>query len=226
MEINLTPEAVDAPDPATVDVWVDVVCPWCCIGEARLEQAIADLRLEDQVTVRVRSFQLDPDAKRGPLFERLGAKSGLDPDGVRKMVEPMVALGEELGIAFDFEHAIASPSLDAHRLLQLAGACGRDPELIALLHRAHFTDGEDISDHEVLRRLGLEAGLDDAKIETVLTTDAFRAEVEADQRQAHSYGVGGVPFFIFNGRLAISGAQPVQLIARALTRAREGDGAT
>lgn len=203
-----------------IELWSDVVCPWCWIGKARLERALDELGLAGETRIRMRAFQLDPSRRRGPLLDVLAEKFGTSPEETWKRVSHVTELGRELGLEMDYEGAIAAPTGDAHRLIQLAAADGLDPVLIERLHRAHFAEREDISDAAVLRRLATEVGVDADAVARVLATDELADVVAADQEAAYALGVRGVPFFVLDGRLGVSGAQPTELFVQALTQAR------
>jgi predicted DsbA family dithiol-disulfide isomerase len=200
-----------------VDVWSDVVCPWCFIGLANLGEALQRFEHEDDVEVVLHSFQLDPGAPvrdEQPLVERLADKYGASVGQIRAQQARIVDLGAERGIDFRFDQAIGGNTFDAHRLLHLARLRGVQIELKHRLGRAYFTDGEAIGEADTLRRAALDVGLDADEVEAVLTGDAFAAEVREDLDAARRIGISGVPFFVVDGRLGVSGAQPSeQLLA-------------
>lgn len=194
-----------------VDVWSDVVCPWCAIGLANLGAALQRFEHEDEVEVVLHSYQLDPGAPPRddePVEERLARKYGASVEQIRAQQERIVALGAERGIDFRFDQAIGGNTFDAHRLLHLARVRGRQIELQQRLARAYFTDGEPIGEPATLRRAGLDVGLDADEVEAVLTGDAFADDVRTDVEAAGRIGIAGVPFFVVDGRLGVSGAQP------------------
>jgi predicted DsbA family dithiol-disulfide isomerase len=206
--------------PVEIELWSDVVCPWCWIGKARLERALDRVGLRDEARIRMRAFQLDPARPRLPLLDYLDERFGTPRAQTLQHVARVVGLGAELGLELDYGKAIAAPTLDAHRLVQLAAADGLDPELMERLHRAHFAEGVDVADGETLARLATEVGLDPDAVARVLSTEELADAVESDQRAAYALGVQGVPFFVFGRRLGVSGAQPLELFEQALTRAR------
>ena len=194
-----------------VDVWSDVVCPWCFIGLANLGEALQRFEHEDDVEVVLHSFQLDPGAPardEQPLVERLAAKYGTSVGQIRAQQARIVDLGAERGIDFRFDQAIGGNTFDAHRLLHLARLRGRQIELKHRLGRAYFTDGDPIGEAATLRQAALDVGLDADEVEAVLTGDAFADDVRADLDAARQIGISGVPFFVVDGRLGVSGAQP------------------
>jgi predicted DsbA family dithiol-disulfide isomerase len=203
-----------------IELWSDVVCPWCWIGKARLERALDETGLRDETTIRMRAFQLDPSRPRMPLLDYLDERFGTPREQTLVNVARVTGLGAELGLELDYGKAIAAPTLDAHRLVQLAAADGLDPVLMERLHRAHFAEGADVADRATLARLADEVGVDPDAVARVLSTDELEDVVESDQRGAYALGVQGVPFFVLDGRLGVSGAQPVELFVQALAHAR------
>lgn len=194
-----------------VDVWSDVVCPWCFIGLANLGQALQTFEHEEEVEVVLHSFQLDPGAPQRdeePLEERLAHKYGTTVEQIRTQQERIVALGAERGIDFRFDQAIGGNTFDAHRLLHLARLRGRQIELKQRLGRAYFTEGEPIGEADALRRAAIEVGLDADEVDALLAGDAFSDDVRQDVDAARQLGISGVPFFVVDGRLGVSGAQP------------------
>lgn len=204
-----------------VQLWSDVVCPWCWIGEARLRLALRETGLAEVTRVTVRSYQLDPSAKRGPTIPMLAEKYGKTLAQAREMTEQVAELGAELDLPMDFDIAISANSADAHQVIHLARRTGHDLELTQRLHRAHFTEGADISDHTVLTHAAGDVGLDEHEAEMVLRTGAFAQDVVADREEAMRLGVRGVPFFVLGRRFAISGAQPVEAMVMAIEKATQ-----
>jgi predicted DsbA family dithiol-disulfide isomerase len=207
---------VQASFQVQVDIWSDVVCPWCYIGKRRFESALAQFEHRDQVEVVFHSFELDPDATASPagsIPDRLARKYGISREQAVQQNQRLARLGAVEGIDFQFERAQPANSFDAHRLLHFARQHGKQAELQERLFRAYFSDGEPIGDRETLMRLAGEAGLDARE---VLETDAYAADVREDERLAADLGINGVPFFVLNGRYGISGAQPTDLMLSAL----------
>lgn len=205
-----------------VDVWSDVVCPWCFVGLANLEQAATDSGIDLEVVLH--SFQLDPNARtQSPQehTEALARKYGTTTEGVRAQQARLVALGAERGIDFRFDEAWSGNTFDAHRLLHLAGERGRQLELKHRLGRAYFTDGDPIGEHDTLRKAAADVGLDPTEVDEVLAGDRYADAVAADLATARDLDVTGVPFFVVDGRLALAGAQPPELLARVLRRAAD-----
>ena len=226
------PASPASPTPLSVEVWSDVVCPWCYIGKRRLEAAVALTGLD--VRVVWRSFQLDPSAPRpgepghgGDVATYLGQKYGGGHEAGLAMNARVSEVAAGDGLVFHLEKAVRGSTADAHRLLHLAGTldsahdggAGLQDRVKERLLLAYFTEGQDVSHPQVLRTLAGQAGLPAGEVDDVLAGDAYAAEVSADQGQAQAYGATGVPFTVVEGRYGVSGAQPVEVFADALRRA-------
>jgi predicted DsbA family dithiol-disulfide isomerase len=210
-----------------VEIWSDVVCPWCYLGKRRFEQALAGFSHRDDVDVTYRSFELDPAAPTeatAPMVQVLADKYGMTPEQVEDTQRQMEQRATADGLTFRMENLRSGNTRDAHRLVHLAKSNGRQAELVEALHRAYFTDQESVFDHESLARIAVGAGLDPAEVDKVLATDQFADEVDADERTASSLGATGVPFFVIDRRYGISGAQPAETIAGALEHAWDNAG--
>ena len=203
-----------------IEIWSDVVCPWCYIGKRRLEAALAEFPHADEVEVVWRSFQLDPSAPSTPVetvAEHLGRKYGGGADGGRQMIDRVEAVAAEEGMIWRHHESLRVGTVDAHRLLHAAGDLRGD--LKEALLRAYFVEAANVADHETLSRIATEVGLDEVAVKDVLTSDRYADEVEDDIRQAVSYGATGVPFFVIDQKYGISGAQPVDTFRQVLDRA-------
>jgi predicted DsbA family dithiol-disulfide isomerase len=202
-----------------VDIWSDVACPWCYVGKRHLEDALARFDHRDEVAVVWRSFQLDPDAPPVPESDsvtRLARKYRMSEDEARAMIDRMTRVGAADGLDLRFDRARPGNTFDAHRLIHLGARHGRQDEVKERLLAATFTDGEVISDHETLARLGEEAGLDIDEARAVLAGDDYAGDVRADLDQARAYGISAVPFFVIDGRFGIAGAQPADVLVGVL----------
>jgi predicted DsbA family dithiol-disulfide isomerase len=203
-----------------IEIWSDVVCPWCYIGKRRLEKALADFPYADDVEVVWRSFQLDPSAPDTPtetVADYLGRKYGGGAEAGAEMVARVTALAAEEGMTWRHSESLRVGTFDAHRLLHAAG--DRRGELKEALLHAYFAEAQNVADHETLARIATEVGLDDVVVKEVLTTDRYADQVEADIRQAAAYGATGVPFFVIDQKYGLSGAQPVDTFRQVLDRA-------
>jgi predicted DsbA family dithiol-disulfide isomerase len=199
-----------------VDIWSDVVCPWCYIGKRRFENALARFEHRDQVQVVFHSFELDPQAQPRPAgsnADRLAAKYGISREQAVQQNERLARMAAAEGLDFQFDHVQPGNSFDAHRVLHLAKEQGKQAQVKERLFRAYFTEGEQIGDRETLIRLASEADLD---VRQVLASDDYTEAVREDERLAADLGITGVPFFVLNGRYGVSGAQPTDLLLGAL----------
>ena len=207
-----------------VEIWSDVVCPWCYIGKRRFERAVEVSGLADAVEVTWRSFQLNPTHPRGERRghdEHLAEKLGRTMDEIRALNERVIGLAAAEGLAYDFDRYTVVNTFDAHRVAHLGASRGLGDAIQERLLRAQLVEGEVLDDPTTLVRLAGEVGLAAEDVETVLAGDAFAAEVEDDVRTGAALGVNGVPFFVIDRAVGVSGAQPVEVFERALAMASE-----
>lgn len=207
-----------------LDVWSDIACPWCYVGKRRLEAALKDFPHRGAVQVVWRTFELDPSAPRvrdtrTSYAQRLSAKYGTPVAQAQGMIQRMTATAAEDGLDFRFDRIRPGNTFDAHRVLHLAHVEGRQDTVKERFLRGYMTEGEAIGEPAVLARLAVEAGLDADAVQGVLTTDQYARDVRADEARAAQLGIQGVPFFVFNGRYGVSGAQPADLLRETLDRA-------
>jgi predicted DsbA family dithiol-disulfide isomerase len=207
-----------------VEIWSDVVCPWCYIGKRRFESALAQFEHRDDVELRWRSFELDPDAPRiaevtGP--ERLAAKYGVSLEQARAMNANVTGIAAGEGLEYRLDRTRGGNTFDAHRLIQLAADEGIQDAVKERLMRGYFTEGEPIGDHDALARLTADAGLDPAAARALLAGDAHADSVRADEQLARQLGITAVPFFVLDRRYGVSGAQPAEILLGALQQAWE-----
>lgn len=205
-----------------VDVWLDVACPFCAVGDRRLAEVRAALPFGDDIDVRYHSYQLDPSAPEhgvpGSQTAKLIAR-GMDPRQLEASHQHLTAQGRELDFTFDFDATVPSNTLTAHRFLQAAAAEGVQQQVVDALFVAYFTDGVDVGDVAALRDVVVSAGLSAASADAVVTDpEAFLPAVRHDIEQAAAYGIQGVPFFVIDGRYGLSGAQPAAAFEQALTQ--------
>ena len=208
----------------SIDVWSDVVCPWCYVGKRRLESALAQFEHRDSVDVRWHSFELDPSAplvhdNPGGQAERLARKYDTTVPAAEEMLDRMTRTAADDGIEMHFEKIRGGNTFDAHRLLHFAAQHGKQDVLKERLFRAIFTEGEPIAYRETLVKLAGEVGLDPDAVRTMLLGDAYADAVRADEKQAAALGIRGVPFFMLDGKYGLSGAQPADMLVAALERA-------
>ncbi len=212
-----------------IEIWSDVVCPWCYVGKRRLETALAGFEHADEVEIVYRSFELDPTAPRStdsggspelstPVIAR---KYGRSEDEMRQMQQQLVDLAAAEGLAFRLLETVHTNTVDAHRVLHLAleTSTATQRDLKESLLAAYFVNAENIGDHDVLRRVAVGAGLDESRVDEVLAGDEYADAVAADIAQARAYGATGVPFFVIDQRFGISGAQPAETFSQVLEQA-------
>ena len=205
-----------------VEIWSDVVCPWCYIGKRRFEQALTQFPHRDAVNIRWRSFELDPDAPeraQGTLDELLAQKYRTTPQQAAQMNARVSGLAAAEGLDYHLDQAQPSNTFNAHRLLHLALKRGAQGQLKERLLSAYFTEGLPIGDRETLLRLATEAGLDADEAQATLASDDYAEEVRADEERAAAFGITGVPFVVIDERYGVSGAQPTEVFLNALETA-------
>lgn len=211
------------PEPAVVlDVWADVVCPWCYVAKRRLRRAIDAWDRPHEVLVRHRAYELDPGMPKGhrvPVTTYLGEKYGGGEESGAAMSAQAARVGTQEGLRFDMAAALKANSYDAHRLIALAREMGGPALEDAALERmfsAHFAEGLAVDDHDTLLRCAAEAGMDERRVASVLADDTYGDDVRTDEEEARALGVRGVPFVVGNGHVAVSGAQPVEVFLELL----------
>ena len=210
-----------------VDIWSDIACPWCHVGKRRLEAALAEFPRKDAVEIVWRAFELDPSAPRErdravSYAERLAKKYGSSPTEAEGMIARMTETARGDGLDFHFERIRPGNTFDAHRVLHLAlvrGGWKLQDAVKERFLRAYLSEGEPIGDPETLVRLAAEAGLDAEEVRATLASDVYAKEVREDEDEARELGISGVPFFVLGGVYAVSGAQPSEVLLRALTQA-------
>jgi predicted DsbA family dithiol-disulfide isomerase len=208
-----------------IEVWSDVVCPWCYIGKRRLETALETFPHRDEVEVVYRSFELDPSAPQHGherTLTTLAQKYGRSEDEMRTMMQGVIDTAAEEGLAFQLFDNVHTRTVDAHRLLHLAlatGGAALQRELKEALLAAYFVRAENVGDHDVLRTAAVSVGLDPVRVEEVLAGTEFSDGVAADIAQARAYGATGVPFFVVDQKYGVSGAQPAEVFSQLLDQA-------
>jgi len=207
--------------PLSIDVISDVVCPWCYIGKRRLEEAIVLWRERhpgEEPEVRWHPFELNPDLPAGGMDRRIYLENKFGgPERAREIYARVEAAGREADIAFDFSRIQVQPNTsNAHRLIAWAGALGNQTPMVDALFQGYFLEARNFADDEALLDVAGVAGFDRSEAGDLLASDELREHVRAEEQQAHRLGVTGVPFFIFNQRLAVSGAQPAEVLLEAM----------
>jgi predicted DsbA family dithiol-disulfide isomerase len=204
-----------------VEVWSDIMCPFCYIGKRNYESALKQFGDGNQVEIEWHSFQLDPtipknrSIKENP-YQYLADKKGISYEQSAKMHENLIQTAKKAGLDYRFDRAIVANSFDAHRMIQLAKTKGLGDEAEERLFRAYFNEGRDFGDHATLIEIGKEIGLPEEEIRLALNSDDYAAKVEADIHEAEELGIRGVPFFVFDRKYAVSGAQPPEHFLQAL----------
>jgi len=203
----------------TVEIWSDVLCPFCYIGKRHLEQALAEFEDKEQVEIRWKSFELDPEAGRefdGDVYDMLAQKYGVSRDQAKAMNRRVLDMAGKAGLIFNLDAVKPTNSLDAHRIIQLARQHGLQDKAEEKFFKAYFSEGRHLADHDELQQISAEIGLDMTEVREVLNSDKFTAEVRAEEDEARELGVSGVPYFVFNRKYAVSGAQPPELFLDVL----------
>jgi predicted DsbA family dithiol-disulfide isomerase len=201
-----------------VDVWSDVVCPWCYLGKARLEKALAGFDGRDEVTVTYRSFELDPSWPEGsilPVADMLSSKYGMSEDQARSAEGRIAGLAQAEGLGFHSGRPYGN-TFNVHRVLHAGRAAGIGEQLLTAVNQAYFCAGRAVFDAGVLTDVAAGAGMDPGVVRGVLGSDEYADAVRTEESAAHDLGVTGVPFFVFDRRLAVSGAQPAETFAEVL----------
>lgn len=194
-----------------VEIWSDVMCPFCYIGKRKFEKALGEFKDANQIEVNWKSFQLNPEMKTLPgknIVEYLAEIKGWSMEQSTRMHAQVTSSAKEVGLDYHFDKAVVANSFDAHRLIQLAKSKGLGDRAEEILFRSYFTEGKNIADHSTLIEIGELIGLHLADIKDMLTSDQYTQEVQQDLYEAQQVGVRGVPFFVFGGKYAVSGAQP------------------
>jgi len=207
-----------------IEIWSDVVCPFCLIGKKKIEKAISKLNAEDKVDIIWRSFQLNPDFPKNtslPSIQYLSERKGYPVNQIKGMCTQLSTQGNSYAIDFDFDNSLTFNTFDVHRLIQWAKSLGLSNELKEAFMVAHFSEGLDLSKETNLYAIIKETGLDIDDAKNILQSDAYSQNVAEDIKKSSALGIGGVPFFLVNGKKAISGAQNDEVFEKVLTAALE-----
>jgi predicted DsbA family dithiol-disulfide isomerase len=207
-----------------VEIWSDVVCPFCYIGKRRFEEALARFGGKEEVEIEWKSFQLNPQTVSNPNIsshQNLANHKGISVEQATDMANQVTEMASNVGLSFDFDKAVVANTFNAHRLLHFSKAHGKQNELKERLLKAYFEKGENIDDKASLITIAEEVGLDKQAVQDFLNSDELAMEVKADIHEAQSLSIHGVPFFVFNRKYGISGAQPVEAFLQTLEKARQ-----
>ncbi|MBI4297047.1 MAG: DsbA family oxidoreductase [Chloroflexi bacterium] len=205
-----------------IEIWSDVICPWCYIGKHLFEHALQQFPHKEEVKVVYRSFQLDPYApqrRTENFIDRFASKYDVSVEQAEAALATIEQAAAEARLEFHLAQTRSGNTADAHRILYLAKARGLQEPVIERFFRAYFTEGQSLFDHDSLVRLSAEAGLDPQEVRRVLKNNTYIEHIIADYAEAQNIGVSGVPFFIIDGRYAVSGAQPSELFTQAMDQA-------
>ena len=205
-----------------IEIWSDMMCPFCYIGKRRFEAALAQFPHKDQIEISWKSFQLNPDLVTQPgknIHQYLAEIKGWSLDQAKSMNGQVTDMAKEAGLLYDFDKAVVANTYNAHRLLQLAKTKGKGDQAEERMFKAYFTDGLNLDDAETLMKLGAEIGLEASEVQQVINSQDFAENVDHDIQEAAHIGVRGVPFFVIDRKYAVSGAQQPETFLGALNRA-------
>ncbi len=205
-----------------IEIWSDIVCPFCYIGKRHLEMALESYEGKDEVKIIWKSFLLNPDLKTDTeltLEGYLSQSKGISMPQVKAMTERVLEMASAAGLQYRLDEAVVANSLNAHRLLHFAQENGKGMETKESLLSAYFSEAKNIDDTIVLQALAAELDLNKEESNDVISTERYKLEVLKDYQMASHFGISGVPFFVFNRKFAISGAQPVELFIQTLEKA-------
>ncbi|GAB3330955.1 DsbA family oxidoreductase [Larkinella ripae] len=204
-----------------VEIWSDVMCPFCYIGKRKFESALDQFDHKESIEIVWKSFQLNPAQETNPdqsITEYLAEAKGWTLGYAKQMNDYVTNMAAEVGLQYDFDKAVVANSFDAHRVVQLAKKHGKGDAMEERLFRAYFTEGLNTADHATLLQLGTDIGLDETEVKQVLATHQYAGDVKRDIAEARQVGVTGVPFFVFNQKYAVSGAQAPETFLGALKK--------
>jgi predicted DsbA family dithiol-disulfide isomerase len=207
-----------------IEIWSDVMCPFCYIGKRKFEKALEHFAHKEEVEVEWKSFQLDPGIKTETgksIHQFLAERKGITLEKAKEMNAYVTGIAEKVGLAYNFDKAVVANSFDAHRFSHLAKTKGLQNEAEERLFSAYFTEGKNTADVATLAKLGEEIGINPDETKAILQSNAFEDEVRGDIQEAQQLGVSGVPFFVVNRKYAISGAQESEIFLQMLNKVYE-----
>ncbi len=202
-----------------VEIWSDVMCPFCYIGKRRFENALKNFEYTDEVEITWRSFQLNPDMETDPdanINEYLAESKGWSLDQARQMNQQVTDMAADEGLEYNMDQAVVANSYDAHQLLQFAKDRGKADEIEESLFEAYFTDGKNIANHQTLISLAEDVGIDPTEVKSILDSKKYADSVKHDIQLAQNINITGVPFFLFDRKFAVSGARETEVFLKAL----------
>ncbi|WP_338785892.1 DsbA family oxidoreductase [Metabacillus sp. FJAT-53654] len=204
-----------------IEIWSDIICPYCYIGKRRLEEALAKFQHKEEVKIEYRSFELNPDAKvhyEEDNIELLSKKYGTSKEQIKAMNLQLTEQAKEVGLTYHLDKIKATNTLNAHRLIHLAKQFGKENEMVERLFKAYFTEVRHVGEMKTLIELATEIGLDQQKVQSMLNSNEYEADVRAQEQDAQQIGVTGVPFYVINRKYAISGAQPSEVFLKVMEK--------
>ena len=205
-----------------VEIWSDIMCPFCYIGKRHFEAALKEFPHSDKLQIEWKSFQLDPTIpkieERVDVYQYLADKKGMSLEQSKSLHQNVIQMAKNAGLEYNFDIAVVGNSKDAHRLVQFAKTKGLGDQAEEALFKAYFTDGKNMADMNDLIEIGTSIGLNAVELTSILESDAFAYEMMQDVQEAQNIGVQGVPFFVFDRKYAVSGAQPVEAFLQTLEK--------
>ena len=205
-----------------VEIWSDIMCPFCYIGKRHFEKALSQLEDTGAIEIEWKSFQLDPTipktVKKISVYQYLADAKGISYSESKEMHDNVVQSAKNVGLTYNYDNAIVANSFDAHRMIQFAKTKGLGDQLEEALFKAYFTDGKNIGDINDLLEIGVSIGIEKSTLIAVLESEQFTNEVNNDISDAQEIGVRGVPFFVFDRKYAISGAQPISVFIETIEK--------
>lgn len=207
-----------------IEIWSDIMCPFCYIGKRRLESALADFEFSDKIQIEWKSFLLNPDLKTDPnksTLEYLSETKGWTLEQTKEITQQVVDMAEGEGLEYKMDQTVVANAKNAHRLLQLAKSMGKGGELKERLLKAYFTEGANIDDQKTLAGFAKEVGIEEKRALDCLNSNEFEDKVDEDIYESRQLGVSGVPFFVLDRKYGISGAQPKEAFVETIGKAWE-----
>ena len=204
-----------------IEIWSDVMCPFCYIGKRHFEEALSRFSDKEHIDIEWKSFQLDPtmpDVVEESQEDYLVKRKGMSRDQIQGMLQNVTAMGKEAGLDFNFDQSIMVNSQKAHQLIQFAKSKGLGNEIEERLFQAYFTEGKNVADQTTLTELGKEIGLDENELQVAFNDDKYLYQMKQDIQEAQNIGVRGVPFFVFDRKYGVSGAQPTEAFLETLNK--------
>ncbi|WP_028547765.1 DsbA family oxidoreductase [Paenibacillus sp. UNC451MF] len=204
-----------------VEIWSDIMCPFCYIGKRRFEAGLEQFAHKEEVEIVYRSFELSPDSPKDSannVHEMLASKYGMSVEQAKAMNADVGKQAEAVGLDFQFDTMVLTNTFDAHRLIQFASQQGKGKEVAEMLFKAYFTDSSHVGDHETLIEIAEQAGLSREETAAMLAGNQYSEEVRADEEEARQLGVNGVPFYVINRKYGVSGAQPSEAFLQVLQK--------